>query len=60
MGRLVAGMLCLGTFYIWDVSKLGRFVLGRFVGVPLLCFWEPEVSVEDGLRWRERVEDGGM
>jgi hypothetical protein len=28
-------MLCLCTFYIWDILGLGHFVLGQFAGVPL-------------------------
>ncbi len=34
-GRFRVGTLCLGTFCIWDDSRLGRFVLRCFVGVPI-------------------------
>jgi hypothetical protein len=37
LGRLIGGTLCSGTFCSWDVSGLGRFVVGRFVGVPKIC-----------------------
>jgi hypothetical protein len=34
LGRFRVGTLCSGTFCSWDVSRLGHFVWGRFVGAP--------------------------
>jgi hypothetical protein len=31
LGRFIGGTICSGTFCSWDVSRLGRFVFGRFV-----------------------------
>jgi hypothetical protein len=33
LGHFLAGILCLRTFFIWDVLRLVGFVLGRFVEV---------------------------
>ncbi len=44
------GTLCSGTFCSWDVSRLRRFVLGRFVGAPLKACqcWVQDTNCPDG------------